>query len=215
MAKRSLFSEFSKGIFAQNATFVLVVGLCPTLAVTTSLKNAAAMGVAVLFVLTCSNVLVSLLRKFIPEAVRIPCFIVIIGSFVTMVQIIFESKLPPAINASLGIFIPLIVVNCIILYRAESFAYHNSVLRSILDGVGIGIGFALAIILISLIRETLGSGTIWGYPWMPTSLPVQYPPASIMIQAPGAFLVLGLLIGFFKWLGIRRKARLVREVKAQ
>ncbi len=207
MAKRSLLSEFSKGIFVQNATFVLVVGLCPTLAVTTSLKNAAAMGVAVLFVLTCSNILVSVLRKWIPEAVRIPCFIVIIGSFVTMVEIIFKSKLPPEINASLGIFIPLIVVNCIILYRAESFAYHNGVLRSVLDGVGIGIGFALAILLIAAVRETLGSGTIWGYPWLPTSLPVRYVPASILIQAPGAFIVLGLLMGFFKWLGLRRQAR--------
>jgi electron transport complex protein RnfE len=207
MAKRSLLSEFSKGIFAQNATFVLVVGLCPTLAVTTSLKNAAAMGVAVLFVLACSNVLVALLRKWIPEAVRIPCFIVIIGSFVTMVEIIFKSKLPPEINAALGIFIPLIVVNCIILYRAESFAYHHGVLRSILDGLGIGLGFALAILLIAGVRETLGSGTIWGYPWLPTSLPVRYVPASILIQAPGAFMVLGLLMGFFKWLGMRRRAR--------
>jgi electron transport complex protein RnfE len=169
------------------------------------------MGVAVLFVLVCSNALVALLRKWIPEAVRIPCFIVIIGSFVTMVQIIFESKLPPAINAALGIFIPLIVVNCIILYRAESFAYHSSVLRSVLDGVGIGIGFALAILLIAAVRETLGSGTIWGYPWLPTSLSVRYVPAAILIQAPGAFIVLGLLMAFFKWLGLRRQARPVQR----
>jgi len=205
MAERGLLGEFKKGIFAQNAVFVLVVGLCPTLAVTTSLKNAAAMGVAVIFVLTCSNVMVSLLRRYIPEEVRIPCFIVIIGSFVTMVEIFFKGKLPPEINAALGIFIPLIVVNCIILYRAESFAYRNTVLHSVLDGLGIGLGFALAILLVAGVREVLGSGTIWGYPWLPTSLPVRYVPASILIQAPGAFLVLGLLMGFFKWLGMRRR----------
>jgi electron transport complex protein RnfE len=210
MAKRGLFSEFSKGVFAQNATFVLVVGLCPTLAVTTSLQNAAAMGVAVIFVLACSNLLISLLRRWIPEAVRIPCFIVIIAAFVTMVQIIFESKLPPAINASLGIFIPLIVVNCIILYRAESFAYHNNVVRGVLDGLGIGLGFALAILLISLVRETLGSGTIWGYPWLPPAWG-NYQPASILIQAPGAFIVLGLLMAFFKWMSIRRHSQRITQ----
>jgi electron transport complex protein RnfE len=199
-------SEFWKGLFAQNAVFVLVVGLCPTLAVTTSLKNAAAMGMAVIAVLVCANCLVSLLRRFIPQDVRIPCFIVIIGSFVTMVEIIFKGKLSPEINASLGIFIPLIVVNCIILYRAESFAYKNGFLRSLLDGAGIGIGFALAICLMAAIREVLGSGTIWGYPWVPVSLPVRYVPASILIQAPGAFLVLGFLMGFFNWLSARRRA---------
>ncbi len=204
MADRSLGREFSKGIIAQNAVFVLVVGLCPTLAVTTSLKNAAAMGVAVIFVLTCANTLVSLLRRHIPEEVRIPCFIVIIGSFVTMVEIIFKGVLPPAINASLGIFIPLIVVNCIILYRSESFAYRHGMARSVLDGLGIGVGFALAICLMAGVREVLGAGTIWGFPWVPVSWPVEYVPASILIQAPGAFLVLGLLMALFNWLGGKR-----------
>ncbi|MFO7958508.1 MAG: electron transport complex subunit RsxE [Candidatus Brocadiia bacterium] len=206
MADRSLTREFTKGIFEQNAVFVLVVGLCPTLAVTTALQNAVAMGVAVIAVLLCANTLVSLLRRFIPREVRIPCFIVIIGSFVTMVEIIFKGQLPPELNASLGIFIPLIVVNCVILYRAESFSYKHGVVRSILDGLGIGLGFALAICLMAAVREILGSGTIWGYPWVPVSWPVRYVPASILVQAPGAFLVLGLLMGFFNWLGQKRTA---------
>ncbi len=206
MEERTLRSEFGKGVFAQNAVFVLAVGLCPTLAVTTGVKNAVAMGVAVIFVLACANTLVALLRKLIPQEVRIPCFIVIIGSFVTMVEIIFKGKLPPEISASLGIFVPLIVVNCIILYRAESFAYKQGVLRSLLDALGIGVGFMLAICLVAAVREILGNGTIWGYPWVPISWPVRYVPASILIQAPGAFLVLGLLLGFFNWLRLRRPA---------
>ena len=204
MAKKPLIKEFSKGIVEHNAVFVLVVGLCPTLAVTTSLKTAFAMGVAVIFVMTAANTLVGLLRNWIPEEVRIPCFIVIIGSFVTMVEIIFKGKLPPAVNAALGIFIPLIVVNCAILYRAESFAYKNTVTRSLLDGLGVGVGFALAISLLAAVREVIGAGTIWGYPWMPPSWEVSYEPASILIQAPGAFLALGLLMGFFNWLGGKR-----------
>ena len=206
MEDRSLLGEFGKGVFAQNAVFVLVVGLCPTLAVTTALQNAVAMGVAVIFVLVCSNTLISLLRKVIPAQVRIPCFIVIIGSFVTMVEIIFKGKLPPELSASLGIFIPLIVVNCIILYRAESFAYKQGVVRSALDGLGIGVGFMAAICMVATVREVLGSGTLWGYPWVPISWPVRYVPAAVLIQAPGAFLVLGLLLGFFNWLRQRRAA---------
>ncbi|MHC4787822.1 MAG: electron transport complex subunit RsxE [Planctomycetota bacterium] len=200
MAERALWGEFSKGIFEQNAVFVLAVGLCPTLAVTTALQNAVAMGGAVIFVLVCSNALISLLRRSIPPQVRIPCFIVIVGSFVTMVEIFFKGKLPPEINASLGIFIPLIVVNCVILYRAESFSYKHNLARSVLDGLGIGLGFMLAILLVAGLREVLGAGTLWGYPWVPVSWPVRYVPASILIQAPGAFLVLGLLLGFFNWI---------------
>lgn len=200
MADRPVLEEFSKGILEQNAIFVLCVGLCPALAVTTGLKNAVAMGVAVIAVLTCSNVIISLLRKLIPKEVRIPCFIVIIASFVTMIEIIFKAYLPPAINAALGIFLPLIVVNCCILHRAESFAYKKGVGRSLLDGAGTGVGFALAICLVAIVRETLGNGTVWGYEWMPKSSPVPYRPASILIQAPGAFLVIGLLLAGFNWL---------------
>jgi electron transport complex protein RnfE len=199
MEQRSLGSEFSKGLLEENAVFVLALGLCPTLAVTTGLKNAAAMGLAVVVVLTCSNVLVSILRKLIPREVRIPCCIVIIASFVTMIEIIFKAYLPPAVNKALGIFIPLIVVNCIILNRAESFGYRNNVGRSLLDALGVSIGFALAICVLASVREALGSGTLWGYSWVPISAPVEYVPASILIQAPGAFLVLGLLMGLFNW----------------
>jgi len=206
MAERTPLQEFSKGLLEQNAIFVLAVGLCPALAVTTDLKNAVAMGAAVIVVLTCSNTIISLLRRLIPREIRIPCFIVIIASFVTMIEIVFKAKLPPKINASLGIFIPLIVVNCIILHRAESFAYKNGVLRSVFDGLGTGIGFALAICLVAAVRESLGNGTLWGYSWMPGWSPVEYVPASILIQAPGAFLVLGLLLAAYNWLGSRRRS---------
>jgi electron transport complex protein RnfE len=197
--ERSPGQEFSKGLLEENAVFVLALGLCPTLAVTTGLKNAAAMGMAVIAVLTCSNVLVSILRKLIPREVRIPCCIVIIASFVTMIEIIFKAYLPPAVNKALGIFIPLIVVNCIILNRAESFGYRNNVGRSLLDGLGASVGFALAICVLASVREAIGNGTIWGYSWMPVSVPIEYEPASILIQAPGAFLALGLLMGLFNW----------------
>ena len=200
MAEKTLGHDFLKGLVEQNPVFVLAVGLCPTLAVTTGLKNAVAMGLAVIVVLSCSNTIIALLRRFIPREVRIPCFIVIIASFVTMIEIVFKAYLPARINAALGIFIPLIVVNCIILHRAESFAYKNNAVRSLLDGLGTGIGFTLAICLVASIREALGSGTLWGYPWMPTMSPVQYQPASILVQAPGAFLVLGLLLAGFNWL---------------
>lgn len=199
MEDRTLTQEFSKGLITENPVFVLALGLCPTLAVTTGLKNAAAMGMAVTVVLTSSTVLVSLLRRIIPNEVRIPCCIVIIASFVTMIEIVFKAYLPPEVNKALGIFIPLIVVNCIILNRAESFGYRNGVLRSFIDGLGISVGFALSICVLAGVREALGNGTLWGYSWVPSSLPIKYDPASIMIQAPGAFLALGLLMGLFNW----------------
>ncbi len=195
-----MLGEFNKGLIERNPVFVLALGLCPTLAVTTEVKNAAAMSVAVIIVVTCANTIVSLIRNYIPSEVRIPSFIVVIGSFVTMIEIIFKATLPPEINSKLGIFIPLIVVNCSILHRAESFAYHHGLGRSILDGLGIGTGFGIAICLTAAVREILGMGTFWGYPWMPISSPIEYVPASIMVQAPGAFLVLGLLMGLFNWL---------------
>ncbi len=207
MAGQSLWGEFTKGVFRQNTLFVVAIGICPSLAVTTSRQSAAAMGAAVIFVLVCSNVLIAALRNAIPSEVRIPCFIVIVGSFVTMVELVFKAKLPPAINASLGIFIPLIVVNCIILYRAEAFAYGHGVGRSLLDGLGVGIGYTLAICLVGALREVFGGGTIWGYPWVPTSWPVRYVPAAILTQAPGAFIVLGLLMAFFRWARSARAAR--------
>lgn len=197
MAERTHLQEFTKGLVKENAVFVLALGLCPTLAVTTGLKNAAAMGMAVIVVVTFSNIIISLVRNYIPNEVRIPCFIVIIASFVTMTEITFKAYLPPEVNAALGIFIPLIVVNCCILNRAEAFACKNNVLRSMLDGLGFGAGFTLAISILATIREAIGAGTIWGYPWMPSFSFIDYKPASILIQAPGAFLALGLLMGAF------------------
>ena len=195
--ERTLMGEVTKGFIEENAVFVLALGLCPTLAVTTGLKNAVAMGIAVIAVMICSNFIISLCRKVIPEQVRIPCFIVIIASFVTMVDIIFKAYLPPEINAALGIFIPLIVVNCAILNRAEAFAYNKTIGRSVLDGLGLGLGFTASISLLAGIREGLGSGTLWDYPWMPTFAPFEYVNMNVMVQAPGAFLALGLLMGLF------------------
>jgi electron transport complex protein RnfE len=195
----SYWREFSKGIIRENPVFVIVLGLCPTLAVTTSVKNGLAMGVAATIVLVCSNIIISAARKKIPEQIRIPCFIVVIASFVTMVELTMKAYLPPQINAQLGIFIPLIVVNCIILGRAEAYASRNNVLASALDGLGIGAGFTLALLLISSVRELTGAGTLWGYQVAPA-----YQPASIMIMAPGAFIVMGLLLGFFNYLGKRK-----------
>ncbi len=193
------FGEFTKGIIRENPAFVLMLGLCPALAVTTSVQNALAMGAAVIGVLTSSNIIVSLLRRFIPKEVRIPCFIVVIASFVTIAELTMKAYLPEEINRALGIFIPLIVVNCIILGRAEAFASKNGVVASALDGLGAGLGFTLAIALVAFIRELLGSGSVFGVPVAEGITPV-----AIMIQAPGAFLVLGLLLGFFAWIKHRR-----------
>ena len=195
----SKFGEFTKGIIKENPIFVLMLGLCPTLAVTTKVQNAVAMGVAVIGVLTCSNIIISLIRRFIPKEIRIPCFIVVIASFVTMTELVMKAYAPEEINRALGIFIPLIVVNCIILGRAEAFASKKDIISSALDGLGSGIGFTLAVVLVATVRELLGSGSFWNIP-----LAEGIAPISIMIQAPGAFLVLGLLLGFFAWLGSRR-----------
>ncbi|KXK33650.1 MAG: electron transport complex protein [Candidatus Brocadia sinica] len=191
MTEQDNLKEFTKGIVQYNPMFVLVLGLCPSLAVTTSIKNGLAMGGAATFVLICSNFIISVVRSFIPREIRIPCFIVIIAAFVTMVELLMKGYLPPELNASLGIFIPLIVVNCIIMYRAESFAYKNKPLVSILDGAGLGVGWTLSLCLVSVIREVLGAGTIFGL-----KVSESYQPASVMIMAPGAFIVLGLLLGF-------------------
>lgn len=198
--------EFTKGFFQYNPMFVLVLGLCPSLAVTTSVKNGLAMGVAATFVLICSNYIISLVRSFIPREIRIPCFIVIIAAFVTMVELLMKAYLPPELNASLGIFIPLIVVNCIILYRAESFAYKNKPFVSVLDGAGLGLGWTLSLCLISSIREILGAGTLFGL-----KVSESYNPASIMIMAPGAFIVLGLLLGMFNWRKLRKSKKAMME----
>ena len=178
------------GIIDENPTFRLVLGMCPTLAVTTAVSNALGMGAAAAFVLICSNMVIALLRNFIPAKVRIPAYVVIIAAFVPIVQLLMKAFLP-ALDSALGIFIPLIVVNCIILGRAEAFASKNQVVPSILDGLGMGIGFTLALTLIATIREILGNGTFLGISLFGPG----YPPALIMILAPGGFITLGLLLG--------------------
>jgi len=204
--------EFNKGLFKNNPIFVLMLGLCPTLATTTSVKNAFAMGLAASAVLICSNVIVSAFRRFIPKAVRIPCFIVVIASFVTIVDMVMKGFFYEQSKA-LSIFIPLIVVNCIILGRAEAFAYKNNVLRSVLDGAGAGLGFTLALLLIGTIREVLGAGTFLGYPLVLDSAGrTIYQPMTVLVLAPGAFIVLGLLMAMFRALGHRRQRVRLDEV---
>ena len=188
------------GIIDENPTFRLVLGMCPTLAVTTSVMNALGMGAAATFVLICSNVVISLLRNFIPDKVRIPAFVVVIAAFVTIVQLLMKAFLPD-LDKALGIFIPLIVVNCIILGRAEAFASKNQVWPSLLDGLGMGLGFTLALTLIATVREILGNGTFLGINLFGTG----FQPALIMILAPGGFITLGLLLGLINKL-MKKKA---------
>jgi len=183
---------FINGIWKRNPVFVLLLGLCPTLAVSTSVTNALGMGAAATFVLVFSNLLVSLIRGFIPRKIRIPCFIVVIATFVTLVELFLEAYLPD-LNKSLGIFVPLIVVNCIILGRAEAHASRNPVGSSLADGLGMGVGFTLALLLLGAIREVLGGNSLCGYQLCPG-----FRPALIMILPPGAFLTIGLLLGLFR-----------------
>lgn len=190
--KKSLTSVFFNGIITENPTFRLVLGTCPTLASTTSAINGIGMGAAATFVLVGSNIVISLLRNFIPDKVRIPCFITVICTFVTIVQLLIKAFVP-ALDQSLGIFIPLIVVNCIILARAEAFASKNGVGASAVDGLGMGIGFTLAITLMGVIREIIGTGAIFGVP----VLPATYEPMIIIIMASGGFMTFGLLLGAF------------------
>ena len=176
------------GLFKENPTFVLMLGMCPTLAVTTSAMNGLGMGLTTTVVLTLSNIIISLLKNIIPDKVRIPAFIVVIASFVTIVELLLEGFLPSLYDA-LGIYIPLIVVNCIILGRAESYASKNPVFPSLFDGLGMGLGFSMALTIIGAIREVLGAGEVFGYRVMPAS----YIPVSIFVLAPGAFFVLAVL----------------------
>lgn len=188
MAK-SLWHEFSKGILKENPVLCLVLGTCPTLAVTTAATNAIGMGVAATIVLVCSNAVISAMRKIIPDKVRIPAYITIIAGFVTIVQMLVKAY-APSIDESLGIYLPLIVVNCIILGRAEMYASKNSVLPSILDGLGMGIGFTAALLAMGMIRELLGTGCLFG---MPVTAGLM-DPIIIFILPPGGFFVFGMLI---------------------
>ena len=190
MAKKQNFlSVFLNGLIFENPTFTLMLGMCPTLAITTAGSNGVGMGLATTAVLVCSNLFISLLRNFIPEKVRIPSFVVVIASFVTMIDLFMKAYLP-ALSSSLGMYIPLIVVNCIIFARAESFAFKNPPVLSIADGLGMGLGFTFAITLLSCIREVIGNGTIFGA----TVMPAGYQPMAIMLQVPGGFVTLGLLL---------------------
>ena len=176
------------GLIKENPTFVLMLGMCPTLAVTTAAVNGLGMGLATTFVLVMSNMLISMLRRVIPDSVRMPAFIVVVASFVTIVQFVLEGFVP-SLYSSLGVFIPLIVVNCIILGRAESYASKNPVIPSIFDGIGMGLGFTVGLTSIGIVRELIGAGTVFGFQIMPSS----YEPVTIFILAPGAFFVLALL----------------------
>lgn len=184
------------GIVKENPTFVQMLGMCPTLAVTTSAINGIGMGLATTVILTLSNLFISVLRKVIPDKVRIPAYIVIIASFVTIVQFIMEAFVP-SLYASLGIFIPLIVVNCIILGRAEAYASKNKPLPSVFDGIGMGLGFTIGLTCIAAVREFLGSGSIFGFEVFST-------PIAIFINPPGAFFVLAFLIAFLNYRNIKK-----------
>lgn len=188
------------GIWKENPTFRLLLGMCPTLAVSTAAINGVGMGLAATFVLICSNVFVSLLRNFIPQRVRIPAYVVIIASFTTIVQLLLKAFVP-ALDKALGLYIPLIVVNCIILARAEAFASSNTPLLSALDGLGMGLGFTAALTFFASIRELIGAGSIFGIPVLGDG----YVPVVIMLLAPGGFITLGLVLGALNAFSIKKK----------
>jgi electron transport complex protein RnfE len=183
------------GLVDENPTFVQVLGMCPTLAVTTSAVNGLGMGLATTAVLVCSNLVISLLRNIIPSKVRIPAFIVVIATFVTIVDLLLQGYVP-ALYDALGLFIPLIVVNCVVLGRAEAYASKNGVISSIADGLGMGLGFTGALTIIGIVRELFGTGTVFAHQIMPAS----YPGITMLVLAPGAFIVLGLLFAVFNYL---------------
>ena len=185
----SLFKEFSKGIIKENPTLVLLIGMCPPLAVTSSAINGMGMGIATTFVLVCSNLVIAALKSVIPDKVRLPAFIVVIASFVTIVDLSMQAY-TPALSASLGVFIPLIVVNCIILGRAEAFAQKNGIVPSIFDGLGMGLGFTLALTILGGIREILGNGSIFDIKFVSEDATT----ILLFVLAPGAFIMLGLMI---------------------
>ncbi|KUK15978.1 electron transport complex subunit RsxE [Petrotoga olearia] len=191
--------NFTNGLIKNNPVFVQVLGMCPTLATTTSAQNGLGMGIATLSVLTMSNIVISLIRKIVPKKIRIPIYIVVIASFVTMIDLIMHG-LTYELWQTLGIFIPLIVVNCIIMGRAESFASKNGVLDSIFDALGIGLGFTGALVLLGSVRELLGNGTIFGFPIWGEAFNLY-----LFILPPGAFITLGLLLGMFNSIGISRE----------
>lgn len=197
---KKILREFLKGVVKENPTFILVLGLCPTLAVSISVINGIGMGIAATFVLLGSNIIISLIRNIVPDRIRIPCFIVVIATFVTITELVMKAY-SPALNRALGIYVPLIVVNCIVLGRAEAYAQKHAVINSFLDGLGMGIGFIWALVLISAIREFLGAGKIMGH-----TLFKGFQPALVLGMPSGALLVIGLLLSFFNILKNRKGA---------
>ncbi len=196
--KQGVFAQLADGLVAQNPVLVQLLGMCPTLATSTSVKNGLGMGIAATAVLICSNIAISMLRKIIPEKVRIACYIVVIAGFVTCVDLLLQAFVP-ALSKSLGVFIPLIVVNCIIFARAEAFANRNSVFRSAIDGLGMGLGFTFALVILGTIREVLGNGT-----WYGMTLIDGFKPAAMLVTAPGGFLSLGCLIALVQFIMSRK-----------
>ena len=192
MKESSNMKILSNGLFTENPTFIQLLGMCPTLAVTTSLVNAIGMGLSASFVLIFSNLVISLLRKFIPDKIRIASYIVVIAAFVSVIEMLLKAYLP-AISDALGLFIPLITVNCIILARAESFASKNKPIPSIFDGLGMGLGFTLGLSILGAVREILGAGTLLGFPLFGAN----FQPALIFILPPGAFLALGVILAVY------------------
>ncbi|KAF0091159.1 MAG: electron transport complex protein RnfE [Fusobacteria bacterium] len=196
---------FKDGIYRKNAILIMLLGMCPTLAVTTTLSNAIGMGISVIVILTLSNISISIMRKVIPAAVRIPAYIGIIAALVTIIEMLIHAYVP-TLYVSLGIYLPLIVVNCIILERAESFASKNNILHSTIDGIAVGIGFTLAMLLIAFFRELLGTGAILGFTILPASTNML-----IMILPPGAFLTLGIILGVMGHYSNKKKEELENE----
>lgn len=201
---------FKDGLFKDNPIFVQLVGMCSTLAVTTSVKNGLAMGIAVTVVLMGSNLVISLIRNIIPDKIRIPSFIVVIATFVTIIDM-FMKAYSPELYSALGIFIPLIVVNCIIFARAEAFASKNGIVPSLVDGLGMGLGYTMALTILAAVRELFGAGTILGYQIMPEA----YQPASIAIMPPGAFIILGILIGIFNKIRMNNEEKEKEEMEGK
>lgn len=195
--------NFTKGFFKENPVLILALGLCPALAVTTSIENGLGMGMATTAVLIGSSTIISMLKKFIPGNIRIPIFIIIIATFVTAIDLTLQAFIP-SLSESLGLFIPLIVVNCIILGRAEAFASKKSVLDSIIDAIGMGIGFTIALVLISAVREFAGTGALYGYPLFQLMGIEGFKGSIMMILPPGGFLTMGLILGFMQWNKIRK-----------
>lgn len=198
----SIWQEFTKGLWKENPVLIMLLGLCPTLAVTSTAINGLAMGLAVVFTLLCSSAIIALIKGLIPKEVRIPAYIVVIATFVTIIDLSLAAYFPD-ISKALGPFVPLIVVNCIVLGRQEAFVSKNSVGRSIVDALGMGLGFTTTLTVLASIREILGSGSVFAVPIMPEA----FVPWMVMILPPGAFLTLGFLIALVNWLNARRTLR--------